>query len=162
MHWARAVTSKNAITIEQLKLACRHVEEMISAGVTENLAIRTLELFVDAYAKLRLTGNVSPHHVDQVTLWSARARAIRQALPNAKPKDHFRVEHGTPKRGFARKVLKLYRENQLSDEAMTELVALDYRLAVITIEEDASLNKKFRSVAFDTPEERWAAAGIEF
>ena len=41
---------KNRISIEHLKLACRHVQELIAAGVSENLAIRTLELFADVYA----------------------------------------------------------------------------------------------------------------
>jgi hypothetical protein len=27
--------SRNAITIDQLKLACRHVEEMMAGGVTQ-------------------------------------------------------------------------------------------------------------------------------
>jgi hypothetical protein len=57
--------SKNAVIVNQLKLACRHVEEMIAAGVTENLAIRTLELFADMYAKFKVIGNTSPHHVNR-------------------------------------------------------------------------------------------------
>lgn len=156
------MTSKNAITIEQLKVACRHVEEMVSAGVTENLAIRTLELFADVYAKLRVIGNASPHHVAQVPLWSIKAKELRQAFPNGKPRDHFRVEHGTPKRGFANEVLKLYREGGLADAAMNDLVTRYYKLAVITLEEDKALNKVARSKVFETPEQRWAAGGIEF
>jgi hypothetical protein len=39
--------SKNKLTIDQLKIACRHVRELIEAGVTENLAIRSLEEFTD-------------------------------------------------------------------------------------------------------------------
>ena len=58
--------SKNAITVQQIELACRHVQEMMSAGVTENLAIRTLELFADVYAKILTGGSATPHHVDQV------------------------------------------------------------------------------------------------
>ena len=33
--------SKNFITIEQLNIACRHVSELIEAGMTENMAIRS-------------------------------------------------------------------------------------------------------------------------
>ena len=114
--------SKNAITIDQLRIACRHVEEMRAAGVTENLAIRTLELFADVYAKLRVVGNASPHHVDEVKLWSVKARQLRNAKPDAKPRDNFRVEHGTPRRGFAREVLALYRKDKLNERTIKELV----------------------------------------
>jgi hypothetical protein len=135
---------------------------MISAGVTENLAIRTLELFADVYAKFHVIGNTSPHSVRQVKLWSVKARALLTATPDAKPRDYLRVEHGTPRRGFARKLLALYQKNELTAATMVELVDRDYRLAVITLEEDQYLNRIARSKMFDTPEERWAAAGIEF
>ncbi|MDD5585680.1 MAG: hypothetical protein PHY92_01825 [Alphaproteobacteria bacterium] len=154
--------SKNAITIDQLKLACHHVEEMITAGVTENLAIRTLELFGDVYAKLQVVGNASPHHVDQVKLWSIKARKLRNTMPDAKPRDHFRVEHGTPRRSFARKILELYQGDALNAAAMNKLVKKYYKLAVITLEEDQHLNKVARSKLFDAPEKRWARAGIKF
>jgi hypothetical protein len=154
--------SKNAITVPQVKVVCRHVEEMIAAGVTENLAIRTLELFADVYAKFQVIGNTSPHHVNHVKLWSVKARKIREAMPDAKPKDYFRVEHGTPRRGFARKILGLYQKNELNEHTMQGAVQRYYRLAVITLHEDQNLNKIGRSKMFDTPEERWASAGIEF
>jgi len=72
--------SRNEITIEQLYLACRHVEELMAEGVTENLAIRTLELFTDVYAKLQTGGSATPHHVSQVKLWSIEAIRVRQAI----------------------------------------------------------------------------------
>src|ERR1700688_2475655 len=105
--------SKNAITVDQLRLACGHVQEMIEAGVTENLAIRTLELFADVYAKFQVIGNTSPHHVRQVKLWSIKAKGLLSAIPDAKPRDHFRVEHGTPRRSFARKVLEFHKAGKL-------------------------------------------------
>lgn len=154
--------SKNAITLDQIKLACRHVDEMKSAGISENLAIRTLELFCDVYAKIYTGGSATPHHVNQVSLWSVEAKKIRDKNPNAKPKDYFRVEHGAPKRSFARKVMILYQDNSLSSATLNELVIKHWRLAVITLEEDQRLNKIARSEMFDTPEERWAAAGILF
>ena len=154
--------SKNAITIDQLRLACRHVEEMMAAGVTENLAIRTLELFADVYANLHMGGSATPHHVDQVELWSVKARKLRDALPDAKPRDYFRVEHGTSQRGFACKILGLYRRDKLNARTMIKLAERDYRLAVITLDEDKRLNKIARSKVFDTPDERWAAADIKF
>jgi len=154
--------SRNAVTIDHLALACRHLEEMIAAGVTENGAIRTLELFADVYAKCYKGGSATPHHVDQVDLWSVKARRIRSRMPDAKPRDYFRVEHGTPRRGFARKVLELYRKDKLSAKTMAKLVERYWKLAVITLEEDERLNKVARSKTFNTPEERWAAAGIWF
>lgn len=133
---ANRPVSKNAITIDQLKLACRHVEEMIAAGVTENLAIRTLELFVDVYAKILMGGSATPHHVDQVTLWSLKAKRLREAIPDAIPRDFFRVEHGTPRRCLARKVLVLFDKNKLNATTMARLVKHEFNLAVITLAED--------------------------
>lgn len=154
--------SRNKPTIDHLILACRHVDELIAAGVTENLAIRTLELFADMYAKSVSGGSVSPHHVDQVKLWSKAALKIRAANPSAKPRDHFRVEHGTPRRVFARRVMTLYRNNDLNEETMNTLVKKSWKLAVITLEEDAQLNKIARSLESESPEDRWALAKIIF
>lgn len=154
--------SKNAITIDQIRLACRHVDEMRTAGVSENLAIRTLEIFCDVYAKIRTGGSATPHHVNQVSLWSVEAKKLRDMNPDAKPKDHFRVEHGAPRRPFARKVMGMYQDGNLNNDALNELVRQHWRLAVITLEEDLRLNKIARSSMYDTPEERWAAAGIIF
>jgi hypothetical protein len=72
------------------------------------------------------------------------------------------VEHGTPRRSFARKVLDLYQNNKLSVTAMDRLLERQYGVAVITIEEDRLLNKSARSKVSDTPEGRRKAAGIEF
>ncbi|MDP6781322.1 MAG: hypothetical protein QGH32_06175 [Alphaproteobacteria bacterium] len=154
--------SKNEITIEQLNLSCRHVDEMMAAGVTENFAIRILELFTDVYGKLHKGGSATPHHVDQVELWSAEAKKVREFTPNAEPNDHFVVEHGTPKRGFARMTMDLYRRGELNEKTMIQLVEDYWKLAVITIEENKRLNKLARSKVFKTPDERWAAAGIKF
>jgi hypothetical protein len=154
--------SKNALTIEQLSLACRHVLEMREEGVTMNLAIRTLELFADMYAKMHMGGSATPHHVDQVTLWSVEAKNIRRRTPNAKPRDHFRVEHGTPRRGFALMVLDLYQKEKLNSKTMAKLIERYWKLAVITLDEDERLNKIARSKTFKTPDERWEAAGIKF
>lgn len=153
--------SRNAVTIDQLVLACRHMEEMIAIGVSENGAIRTLEIFADVYAKIHMGGSATPHHVRQVSLWSVQALKLREGAPNTKPRDYLRVEHGTPRRGFARMVLELYRRDNLSEKTMAKLVKRYWKLAVITLEEDERLNKVARSKTFKTPEERWAAAGIK-
>ena len=146
--------SKNQITINQLNLACRQAVELRDAAVSENLAIRTIELFSDVYAKLLCGGSATPHHVDEVKLWSIAALALRKQLPNAKPRDHLRVEHGTPKRAFARMTLELHLKQSLDETSMGQLVAKYWKLAVITIEEDRRLNETARSKVFDTPEER--------
>jgi hypothetical protein len=158
----RKIKSRNAISISHLDIACRHAEELIEAGITENLAIRTLELFTDVYAKLHNGGSATPHHVDHVELWSVEAMKLRKMTPDAKPRDHFRVEHGTPRRAFARMTMDLYRHGRLNEKGMNQLVKRYWKLAVITLEEDRRLNKVARSKVFKTPEERWAAAGIEF
>ncbi len=154
--------SKNALTIDQIELACCHVIEMKEAGITENMAIRTLELFTDVYAKMHNGGSASPHHVKQVNLWSIEALKVRETHPEAKPRDHYRVEHGTPRRAFARKVMELYIEGRLEPDTLNALVEQHWKLAVITIEEDRRLNKVARSKMYSSPEERWAAAGIIF
>ena len=156
--------SKNAISIEQLKLACRHVEEMRAVGISENLAIRTLEMFADLYAKLHSGGKASPNHVRQVidSMWSKNARALRKAIPDAKPHTHFRVEHGTPRREFARAVMALYKKDKLTARSMNGLVRKHWRLAVLTVNECRELDKIARSKMYRSPEERWAAAGVKF
>jgi hypothetical protein len=58
--WEWVSMSKNFLTIEQLNIACQHVCEPIEAGMTENTAIQSLELFSDNYAKGRVLGNVNP------------------------------------------------------------------------------------------------------
>jgi hypothetical protein len=148
--------------MDQLNLACRHVEEMMAAGMTENLAIRALELFADVYAKLLMGGSATPHHVDQFELWSVKAKHLRKKMPEGKPKDLFRVEHGTPRRAFARKAFALYEKGKLNEKSMRKLVHSYWKLAVITLEEDQRLNRVARSRMFDTPEKRWLAAGIKF
>lgn len=154
--------SKNKITIDQLRLACRHVGEMQKQGVTENLAIRTLELFANIYAKLSMGGRPSPDHVSHYTLWSREARRLKKKKSNGKPKDMFRVEHGTPRRAFARMVLDLYNKDRLNEKAMLKIVEDHWRVAVVTLKEDQRLNKIARSTVFPTPEERWAKSGIRF
>lgn len=156
--------SKNRPSIEHLKIACRHVQELIAAGVTENHAIRTLELFSDVYAKMHSGGSATPHHANQVprAQWSLAAKKLIEQNPTAKPRDHLRVEHGTPRRAFARMVMKLYENDSLNENEMAILVTQYWKLAVITLEEDQNLNKKLRSKLFDTPEERWKAANILF
>lgn len=156
--------SRNKITVDQISLACRHVRELMDAGVTENLAIRILEHFVDVYAKLLNGGSATPHHVSQVPVeqWSVAARQLWKRQRGRKPKDYLRVEHGTPKRALARMVLKLHESDELSSLSLNNVVRHAWKLAVITLEEDTKLNRLARSKAYETPDERWKSVGIEF
>lgn len=132
--------------------------------MTLNTAIRILELMTDVYAKVLTGGSANPHHVSQVPedQWSVTALAVRQTTSTSKAGDLFRVEHGTPRRVFAKMALDLFDRGQLTENSMQTLTKRFWKLAVITIEEDQRLNRIARSKPFGSPEERWAAAGIAF
>ena len=140
-------------------MACRHVDEMLKEGITENLAIRILELFVDVYSKLLNGGSATPHNAGQVEYWSLAAHKVKNHRPYGK---FVRVEHGAPRRGLARKVLDIYHKHKLDESEMNKLVKKHWKLAVITLEEDRRLNKIARSKMYKAPELRWKAAGIRF
>ncbi|MBX7133440.1 MAG: hypothetical protein K1X67_12270 [Fimbriimonadaceae bacterium] len=154
--------SRNAITLDQIEAACRHVVELMSLGMTENLAIRNLEKFADTYAKVRIVGSASPDHVRQFELWSLAALRW-QAEENGDAVGRcLRCEHGTPRRQFARLILQARERGELTQEWLDALCDSRWKVAVITVEEDARLTKLARSTLFDTPEDRWRAAAIEF
>ena len=160
--WGKArVMSKNAITLPQIEVACRHVAELIKLGMTENLAIRNLELFANVYAKFRSVGSASPDHVDQFELWSQAALAHR-ASGGERGGRFLRVEHGTPRRQFARLILKAFNEGALTQVWLDTLCDQRWKIAVITLDEDRRLNRMARSKLYDSPQERWQAAGIVF
>jgi len=150
--------SKNAVTIEQLKIACRHVRELTNAGMTPNLAIRNLEQFVNIYAKFKTLGHASPDHALQYKRWSVEALKLEAANPGRKFGEYLRVEHGTPRRQFAKMVWKGFEEGNLTTEWLDDLCERKWRVAVITHEEDRRLP---RSEAMNDPEERWRTAKIE-
>lgn len=156
--------SRNQVTIEQLQIACGHVQELRAAGMTENLAIRTLELLTDVYAKLAAGGSATPHKARDISRskWSKAAMRILEENPNAEPRLHFVVEHGTPKRQLARLVMKKYEAKNLTEETMKSLCKDRWKLAVITREENSRLNRMNRSGLLGSAEERWTRAGIEF
>lgn len=157
-------TSKNQLTLAHLNMACRHVKELMAAGVTENLAIRTLELFCDVYAKLLMGGSATPHHVNQVprAQWSLAALEAIKQKPFSRVGDYLRVEHGTPRRAFALLVFDLYRKSRLTERRLKSLVHKSWKLAVVTLEEDLALNRIARSKSYACPDDRWRAAGIKF
>ncbi len=151
--------SKNTITIKQLKILCRHVRELIDAGFTENIAIRLLELGANIYAKDRNMGTTNPDHADQFKLWSKDAHKAKKLHPTWKYGRYLRVEHGTPRRGFARLVLEAFQHRKLTKSWMDKHCDSRWRVAVITLEEDKRLD---RSKLYNSPEARWKAAKIKF
>ena len=157
------MASKNAHTIDQLNMVCRHVVELIDHGMSENWAIRLLEQMANMYAKARLfNGRVVVDHAEQYDLWSKAARAAKAANAHLPTGKYVRVEHGTPRRAFAREVLAAFKAGHLTKEWMDDHCERKWKVAVITHEEDMRLNKISRTKPFSTPDERWAAAKIEF
>ena len=163
---------KNNVSFHQIEIACRHYFELRKAGVTKNLSIRTVELFIDVYAKVYLYGNANPHSIWDVKderYWSIKAIQKRDILSihkghlTLRAGDHFRVEHGTPRRALASLVLCRYgRKTTFDESSLRQIIDRHWRLAVITLEEDRHLNKLARARPFETPEARWAEAGIHF
>ena len=92
------MTTKNAPTLHQIKMTCRHVIELRKTGMTENIAIRLLEQLTNMYGKFRVLGHVSPDHADQFDHWSKAARKAKAANPKGKYGLYLRNEHGTPRR----------------------------------------------------------------
>ena len=153
--------SVNALSAEQLSLMCRHVDEAVSAGVSFNVAIRSLEIALDAFAKHRVYGNTSPLSANQIPeeQWSVAAKADRQMHPDRPFGEYLRVEHGTPRRALANLVLDLNRTVGLTTENLNALVDARWKIAVITLDEDRLLE---RSALHPIPGARRASAGIKF
>ena len=158
---AGELMSKNACTVEQLKLMCQHYDKIVAAGVTANLAIRSLEAAVDATAKHRVIGNAGPHSVRQVpsNQWSRAAKAAHSLNPDRSAKEYLRVEHGTPRRAFTKLILEAHRAGNLNDQTFEGLITKHWKIAVITLDEDTRLP---RSEMRESPDKRWADAGIHF
>ena len=154
--------SKNTITIKQLKILCRHVKELRNAGFTENIAIRLLELGADIYAKDRLMGTTNPNHADQFERWSKAALKAKKVNPELKYGSYLRIEHGSPRRGFARLVIDAFRHRTVTKPWMDKLCDRKWKVAVITLDEDKRLNRLARSKLYKSPEARWKAANIKF
>ena len=155
------VSSVNALSIEQIAMMCRHVDEMLDAGITLNMAIRSLETAIDATAKHSNVGHASPHAVHHVPMsqWSIEAKIKFAENEQISSGQYLRVEHGTPRRALAKLILDLHRTGNLSKTSFDALIERHWKLAVITHEEDRRL---VRSTMMDSPDERWASAGIKF
>jgi len=153
--------SKNKPTTQQLELACKHVDEMQKAGMTLNHAIRLLELLTDMYAKTGQEGKAKVWHVGDVpqNQWSIAARKLRKLKPRVKAGSILRVEHGTPRRQFAKKILELYRKKRkITPRDIKSIIKKYWKMAVITHEEDRRITRQ----EFRTPQARWAFYRIRF
>ena len=62
-----------------MRLACRPVEEMLAAGVTESIGIRLLEQMTEIYAQAQRGHGIMPLTARDVDLWSGAlfARLLR-------------------------------------------------------------------------------------
>lgn len=161
-------TSKNYITIHQLALACKHVDELVKAGMTFNLACRSLEIFADCYAQQIVLGISAPLSAERVELkyWSREAKKLKQKHPKlitSQSGRFVRVEHGTPRRAFARMILELSQQDLLTEKSAKGLVRRYWKLAVITLSEDRNLNRNGnRFKMSSSPDRRWKKGGIVF
>jgi hypothetical protein len=75
---------------------------------------------------------------------------------------YLRVEHGTPRRHFARLVLDAFKKRKLTRTWMNRHCDKRWKAAVITHAEDKRLSEGGRSTLLKTPDARWAAANIKF
>ena len=82
--------------------------------MSENWSIRLLEQMTNMYAKVRVFRRVVVDHADQYELWSKAARAAKAANGNRSPGTYLWVEHGTPRRAFAREVLAAFKSGHLT------------------------------------------------
>jgi hypothetical protein len=96
---------------------------------------------------------------EQVGLWSEKA--LEEYSKDKKAARNLVREHGAPRTPFAVMILELYLSGNLNEKVMNDKLDLHYKLAVITKDEDKRLNAiRARSKMYPSPDERWAAAGI--
>lgn len=148
------------ITYPQIALACKHLTEMVTFGAREDLAGRTLDLFVDIYAKMLHGGTSSTHSPDQIhsDYWSDDAKAI---VANGKQRQRgdIQVEHGSPRRRLSEFILGVYQRGELCEQELDRIVEERWVVAVVTRDEHKRLKNDQLPV---DPHERWANAGIRF
>jgi hypothetical protein len=161
--------SKNDITIRQLNIMGRHFWELTDAGVTDNIAIRQAVKMTDIYAKMRVIGKCSVDRADEFSHWSVEAIKLWNDAISKNPKEKYgaylRIEHGTPRTQFTHLVLKEYKRTKLlTIEWLAEQIEKNWKVAVITREEDKNLSQNGgrTNKYFKSPERRWADAGIKF
>ena len=135
--------------------------------VSKAEAARYCGVTLATYAKwcwtgYRVLGAATPDHADQYEHWSKAARKAKADNPNRPYGQYLRVEHGTPRRHFARLVLDAFKKHKLTKTWMNRHCDRRWKVAVITHAEDKRLSEGGRSTLFKNPEARWAAAKIAF
>lgn len=130
-----------------LIVALKGYHELIAAGMSRNWAIRSLNEVINAYA--------DQFHTGKEILVSKAARG--------RPRRDMIREHGTPRSALNTEYIEAYRAGRLTEEKAQAIAVALWRQAFITREEDQRLRDLgLRFKAKGSPEERWAAAGIEF
>jgi hypothetical protein len=123
---------------------------MIAAGIGQNSALLIFDNFINGYASNVHAGKPVPV-----------SRAARHLLANGGSKRDIILEHGTPRRALS--LLLMKRRAGLTEAKVKELVEAYWAIAYITKDEDQRLRDLgLRSTMKETPQARWAAAGIEF
>jgi hypothetical protein len=144
---AKVVEHKTITTFDHLVVALRTYLEMRNVGISHNWCCRTLNMVVDTF--------------------SSQCHSRGQPIPVSKAgrgllKSDLIYEHGTPLSDLVTRFVDAYRRGVLS-EAMALELARFWRVAYITKAEDQRLRDLgLRAKAMATPDERWAAASIEF
>lgn len=124
-------------------------DSLIETGVVENLLFKVLDHLLNVYA--------SDVHAGRPIPISRAARSLL-GVPGA-----VILEHGTPRRELTRLFVTAHRRNKLSKAHARNLIEKHWAIAYITKAEDQRLRDLgLRSKMMDSPQARWAAAGIEF
>jgi hypothetical protein len=140
------------ITYAQLITCFDCFDVMTAAGVAENLSLKVIDHVVNVYASNFHAGKPVPV-----------SRAAREVLANGGTKRDLILEHGTPRRALTLLLMKERRANTLTEGRAKAIMETQWAIAHITRAEDQRLRDRgLNSKALDTPQARWAAAGIEF
>ena len=148
-------------TYPVLVLGLEYAAKLRETGMLRNYYLWELKHELRTYHFGRNELYAGPNGVpyDQIDLWSERAL---EEYSRTKSTRNFVKEHGTPRTPFAMKILDLYLSGNLTEEAINNNMDYYYKLAVVTKDEDRQLNAiGARSEMYETPNERWAAAGIK-
>lgn len=142
----KVVAHRTLISFNQLILTLRYYHEMLDAGISHTLAVKTLYMVVDIYAS-------QPHAGKEIVVSKAGSGRL---------KEHLIYEHGTPLKAILAEYIKEYRAGRLTEER-AEAICEMWKVSHITHEENQRLRDLgLNSVAMGSPDARWKKAGIEF
>jgi len=153
--------SKNKITIEQLELSIKQYIELISCGMSENLARRNIMEHSDAYARYLKLKHVSPYKITNVSLISEEAKRL---VDKSEYQNKLRCEHGYPRAAFVRKLVEMYKKsnNKLNKERINRFIKEAWDVAWITKLEDKRITERgYHSKHCKTAKQRWGECEIQ-